>query len=326
MKRTTLRLLAASALTATGLAARAQRPGPPQQPIRWVVPYAPDGTTDQIARLLAPRIARELGEEIVVDNRPGAASILGATFVARAAADGHTIGSADSGTLAFNPAMYASLSYDAEKDFSFIGGLGRMPLVLVVGPRQAARNLREFLVLARRSPGALSAGSSGPGAPLHVALELFKQQSRTDIRHVPYKGSAPALADVAGGQLDAMFIDLPPSLAAIRNGKVRVLAVATPQRLALLPEVPTLAETGLAGFEGYAWQGLVGPARMPELTVARLNRALSAALRAPELRAQLEERGIEPMPASPSEFARFVREEQKRWGALIRAADIRLES
>jgi len=325
MKRHTLRLLAASALTAAGLPARAQRSGYPQQGLRWVVPYAPDGTTDQIARLLAPHLARMLGQPVVVDNKPGAASIVGATFVARSQADGHTIGSVDSGTLAFNPVMYSTLSYNAGKDFTFIGGLGRMPLVLVVAPGFPARNLREYLSLVRRTPGAISAGSSGPGAPLHVALELFKQHSRSDIRHVAYKGSVPALADVASGQLDSMFIDLPPSLAAIRAGKVRVLASATPQRLPLLPEVPTMAEAGLPGFDAHAWQGLVGPAGLPEAVTARLNRELVAILRLPEVRGRLEERGVEPMPGGPAEFAAFVRGEQKRWAEVIRAADIRLD-
>jgi tripartite-type tricarboxylate transporter receptor subunit TctC len=325
MKRQTLRMLAASALTVAGVSARAQRPAYPQQAVRWVVPYAQDGTTDQIARLLAPRLARELGHPVVVDNKPGAASIVGATFVARSQPDGYTLGSADSGTLAFNPAMYSTLSYDAARDFTFIGGLGRMPLVLVVAPNFPARNLREYLSLVRRTPGAISAGSSGPGAPLHVALELFKQHSRTDIRHVAYKGSAPAFADVATGQVESMFVDLPPSLAAIRAGKVRVLATATPQRLALLPDVPTMAEAGLPGFEAYAWQGLIGPAGLPEGVVARLNRDLMAALRSPDIRGRLEERGIDPMPGTPAEFATFVRGEQKRWAEVIRAAAIQLD-
>jgi len=325
MKRRTLRMLAASAMTVAGLPVRAQRAPYPQQAIRWVVPYAPDGTTDQIARLLAPRLSRELGQPVVVDNKPGAASIVGATFVARSQADGHTVGTADSGTLAFNPVMYSTLSYDPGKDFTLIGGLGRMPLVLVVAPNFPARTLREYLSLVRRTPGATSAGSSGPGAPLHVALELFKQHSRTDIRHVAYKGSVPALADVASGQVDSMFVDLPPSLAVIRAGRVRVLATATPQRLALLPDVPTMAEAGLPGFEAYAWQGLVGPAGLPEGVGARLNRELVGALRLPEIRNRLEERGIEPMPGSPAEFAAFVRHEQKRWAEVIRAAEIRLD-
>ena len=323
MKRRTLSLLAASAFAAVGV--RAQPAPWPRQPIRWVVPYAPDGTTDQIARILAPVLSRDLGQAVAIDNRPGAATIVGATFIARAVPDGYTVGTADSGTLVFNPAVYNTLSYDAATDFSLIGGLGRMPLLLVVAPNFPARNLQEFLALVHRRPGSVSAGSSGPGAPLHVALELFKQHTRSDIRHVGYKGSAPALEDLIGGQVDSMFIDLPPSLPAIRAGRLRVLAVATPQRLPLLPDAPTMAEAGVPGFEAYAWQGLIAPARLPDTVRRRLSRDLVGALRTPEIRAQLESRGIEPMPMAPAEFATFVRGEQKRWGEVLRAANIRLD-
>ena len=201
-------------------------PAWPTQPVKWVVPYAPGGTTDVIARQLAVQMGKDLGQPVVVDNRPGAASIIGATLIARAPADGYTLGTADSGTLAFNPAMYARLSYDAGKDFSYIGGLGRMPLVLAVHPSFPAKNVQEFLAMARKEPGGISSASSGPGSPLHVALELFKQRTGTQILHVAYKGSAPALQDLMAGQIQSMFVDLPPSISAIRAGKLRVLAVA----------------------------------------------------------------------------------------------------
>ncbi|WP_198971827.1 Bug family tripartite tricarboxylate transporter substrate binding protein [Xylophilus sp. ASV27] len=324
MPRTSLRLLGA-ALLATCLGAQAQPPAYPQQPVRWIVPYAPGGTTDVIARGLAVKMGQDLGQPVIIDNKPGAASIIGATFIARSAPDGYTVGTADSGTLAFNPAMYSSLTYNAEKDFTPIGGLGRMPLVLAVHPSFPARNVQEFLAQARKTPGQVSSASSGPGSPLHVALELFKQRTQTDILHVAYKGSAPALQDLMAGQVNAMFVDLPPSLSAIKAGKIRVLAVATPQRLALLPDVPTMAEAGVPGFEAYAWQGFVGPAKLPAPVVARLNKDLVAALRHPETRAKLEELGIEPMPMSPQEFADFTRSEQKLWSGVIRAANIRLD-
>ncbi len=240
MKRNTLRLLGA-ALLACSLGAQAQGGAYPSQPVKWVVPYAPGGTTDVIARNLATRMGQDLGQPVIVDNKPGAASIIGATFIARSQPDGYTVGTADSGTLAFNPAMYASLSYDAGKDFTFIGGLGKMPLVLAVAPNFPAKNMQELLALVKRSPGSVSSASSGPGSPLHVALELFKQRTGTDLMHVPYKGSAPALQDLMAGQVQTMFVDLPPSLSMIKGGKIRVLAVATPQRLAILPDVPTMA-------------------------------------------------------------------------------------
>ena len=325
MKRQTLKLLAAASLAAAVLPARAQADTFPRRPIRWVVPYAPGGTTDLMARRLGPVLGRNLGQEVLVENRPGAASILGATFIARAAPDGYTLGTLDLGTLAFNPVMYSSLSYDAVNGFSLIGAIGRMPLVLVVNPAFPAASLDEFLAVVRKAPDGVSSASAGPGSPLHVAMELLELRTRTRIRHVAYKGSAPALQDVIDGQAQSMFIDLPPSLAAIRAGKVRVLAVATRQRLAILPGVPTLWESGVNGFEAYAWQGLAGPAGLPDAVVRKLNRELVAALRSPSNRGELEALGIEPMPMSAGEFTAFVRREQKFWADTIRKARISLD-
>ncbi|BDB24510.1 tripartite tricarboxylate transporter substrate binding protein [Cupriavidus sp. P-10] len=323
MKRIFARVLACTLLAAGCAAAHAETF--PSQPVKWIVPYAPGGTTDVIARGLAVQMGKDLGQPVVVENRPGAASIIGATAIARSAADGYTVGTADSGTLAFNPAMYASLTYNADKDFTFIGGLGRMPLVLAVNPSFPARDLNEFMALARKTPGKVTSASSGPGSPLHVALELFKQRTKLDILHVPYKGSSPALQDLMAGQVQAMFVDLPPSLSLIRTGKIRVLAVATPKRLAILPDVPTMAEAGLSGFEAYAWQGFVGPAKMPAPVVNRLNKELVAALQHPETRSRLEELGIQPMPMTVQEFTQFAHSEQKLWAGVIKAAGIRLD-
>ncbi len=325
-KRSTLRTLTAAMLAFSLPASQAIADGPyPQQIVKWVVPYAPGGTTDVMARNLAGRMTQTIGQQVVVENKPGAATIIGATMIARSAPDGYTVGTADSGTLAFNPAMYASLSYDPYKDFSLIGGLGRMPLVLAVHPDFPARNLQEFLAMARKSPGSISSGSSGPGSPLHVALELFKQKTGTDIMHIAYRGSAPGLQDLMAGQVNSMFIDLPPSLSMIRAGKVRVLAIATPKRLPLLPDVPTMAEAGVPGFEAYAWQGFVGPAGMPAAIVERLNKELNAALVHPDTRGKLEEIGIQPIPMTPKDFADFVASEQKLWAGVIKAANIRLD-
>jgi len=315
----------AAALLVCSLGAHAQSSPYPNQPVKWIVPYAPGGTTDVIARNLATRMGRDLGQPVVVDNKPGAATIIGATFVARSQPDGYTVGTADSGTLAFNPAMYASLSYDANKDFTFIGGLGKMPLVLAVTPNFPARNVQELLALVKKSPGTISNATPGAGSPQHVALELFKQRTGTDLMHVPYKGSAPALQDLMAGQVQTMFVDLPPSLSMIKSGKVRVLAVATPQRLPLLPDVPTMAEAGVPGFEAYAWQGLIGPAKLAESVANKLNKDLVTALEHPEMRAKLEELGIQPMPMAPAAFANFVRSEQKVWSGVIKAAGIRLD-
>jgi len=317
--------LVGAALFACALGGHAQQTVWPSRAITWVVPYAPGGTTDVIARTLATRMSQDLGQPVVAENKPGAATIIGATAIARAQPDGYTVGTADSGTLAFNPAMYAKLTYDAQKDFTLIGGLGRMPFVLAVTPDFPAQNVQEWLALVKASPGRISFATPGIGSPQHVALELFMQRTGTDLMHVPYQGSAPALRDLMAGQVQTMFTDLPPSLSAIKGGKVRVLAVATPQRLALLPDVPTLAEAGIADFSAYAWQGFIGPAKLADDVVARLNTHLVAALNQPEIRTNLEDLGIEPMPMTPAEFMRFVRAEQTLWHGVIKTADIRLD-
>lgn len=294
----------------------------PSQPMRWIVPYAPGGTTDIMARTLAAKMSKDMGQTIVAENRPGAASAIGATVIARAVPDGYTFGTVDSGTLAFNPWLYKNLTYNAEKDFTMIGGLGKMPLVLAVSPNFPAKNLKEFLELVRKEPGKISAASSGLGSPLHVALELFKQRTGTNILHVPYKGSAPALQDLMSGQVNSIFVDLPPSLALIRAGNVRVLAVAAPERLAALPDVPTMSEAGLAGFEANAWQVLVGPAKMPANIVSILSKQLLAAQNDPDTRKRLEELGIIPLTMTPEVLTKFVLSEQKLWADVIKAAGI----
>lgn len=294
----------------------------PSQPMRWIVPYAPGGTTDIMARTLAAKMSKDMGQTIVAENRPGAASAIGATVIARATPDGYTFGTVDSGTLAFNPWLYKNLTYNAEKDFTMIGGLGKMPLVLAVSPNFPAKNLKEFLELARKEPGKISSASSGLGSPLHVALELFKQRTGTNLLHVPYKGSAPALQDLMSGQVNSIFVDLPPSLALIRAGNVRVLAVAAPERLAALPDVPTMAEAGLAGFEANAWQVLVGPDKMPANIVSIISKQLLAAQNDPETRKRLEELGIIPLTMTPEVLTKFVLSEQKLWADVIKAAGI----
>jgi tripartite-type tricarboxylate transporter receptor subunit TctC len=264
-------------------------------------------------------------QTVVVDNKPGAASIIGATQIARSTPDGYTIGTVDSGTLAFNPALYSSLTYNATEDFSFIGGLGKMPLVLAVNPSFPAKDFKEFMEIVRKSPGKVTSASSGHGSPLHVALELFNQKEQVSLLHVPYKGSAPALQDLMSGQVDSMFVDLPPSIQLIKAGKLRVLAAATPQRLAVLPDVPTMDELGVKGFEAYAWQGLVGPKGVPEAVVAKLNASLNQALESQSIGEKFNELGIQPMPMSSLEFEQFAKSEGVLWGEVIRKAGIKLD-
>lgn len=313
------------ALSIALTASTAQAADFPDRTMRWIVPYSAGGTTDVMARHLASAMGSQLGQTVVVDNKPGAASIIGATIIARATPDGYTYGTVDSGTLAFNPALYATLTYDADKDFSYIGGLGKMPLVLAVTPSFPAKDFKEFLAAVKASPGKITSASSGHGSPLHVALELFNQKEKVDLLHVPYKGSAPALQDLMSGQVNSMFVDLPPSIQLIHAGKLRVLAVATPERLSVLPDVPTFDELGVKGFEAYAWQGLVAPKGTPDNELKKLNATLNQALNSDEIGKKFAEIGIQPMPMSPTDFEAFAKSEGKFWGDVIKKANIKLE-
>lgn len=323
MNKTLFKLL--GALSAAALMHTATAGDFPDRTMRWVVPYAAGGTTDVMARHLAAEMSTSLGQTVVIDNKPGAASIIGATQIARSTPDGYTFGTADSGTLAFNPALYSELTYDVKKDFTFIGGLGRMPLVLAVNPKFPAKNLQEFMDIVRKQPGKITSASSGHGSPLHVALELFNQREKVDLLHVPYKGSAPALQDLMSGQVDSMFVDLPPSIQMIKAGKLRVLAVATPKRLGVLPDVPTFDELGIKGFEAYAWQGFVSPKNTPDDIVNKLSGALNTALKSDVIAEKFDALGIQPMPMTPDEFAAFAKSEGQLWGDVIRKAGIKLD-
>ena len=281
----------------------------PSQPIRWVVPYPAGGGTDVVARTVAQAITPGLGKQVVVDNRPGAATIVGADAVAHAKPDGYTVLTADTATLAANPSLYKKLPYNAEKDFVYVGQLARFPLVLVANPNFPARTLKEAIDYAQKHPGKVNFASPGAGSPHHLAMELFMDQTRVKMTHVPYKGAAPAVQD----------------LLAVQAGKLRALGVATPKRLAVLPSVPTVAEGGVAGFEAYAWQGMVAPAGTPKAVVARLNAELVKALKTPEVQKKLEGVGVEAVSSTPEEFASYARAEAERWGKLIKAKGITVD-
>lgn len=277
-----------------------------------------------IARTVAKSLEQKLGQTIVVENRPGGGTAIGASAVSRAKPDGHTVGTADSGTLAFNPSLYKSLTYDPAK-FTYIGGLARFPLLLAVPASSPYKTVSELIEAAKKEPGKLSASSAGAGSPHHLALERFKQLTKTDIVHVPYKGAAPALQDLIGGQVDLMFGDLGASLPNIKAGKVRVLAATVPERLALLPDVPTMAQEGVGDFVAYAWQGLVGPADMPDEVVEKLDSDLKATLQSDEVRKKVEAMGVEIMPMTSSEFKSYADKEREDWAKIIEAGNITLQ-
>ncbi|MHA7124310.1 Bug family tripartite tricarboxylate transporter substrate binding protein [Achromobacter xylosoxidans] len=312
------------ALATLSLAATAQAQSWPTQPIRWIVPYPAGGGTDVLARTVVSGLEKPLGQTVVVENRPGAATIVGATAIAESAPSGYVLGSADIATLAFNPALYNSLTYAPSK-FTYIGGLARFPMMLAVNAGSAYKSLDDVLQAARKHPGKLTASSAGTGSPHHLALELFKQRTGADILHVPYKGAAPAIQDLLGNQVDLMFVDLTSALPNIKAGKLRILATATPQRLRDLPDVPTMAEQGVKDYTVYSWQGVVGPKGLPEAVTKKLSAELQAAIRTPAMTQKMADIGVQPMPMSAEEFRAYAEQERQNWAEVIRKAGIKRE-
>lgn len=316
--------LAACAATAAAPWARAET-GYPSQPIRWVVPYPAGGGTDVLARTVAEAMRGGLGQQIVVDNRPGASTNIGSQIVATAKPDGYTVMSADNALLAYNEHLYRRLPFHPDKDFTYIGGLSRFPLVLVVNPAFAAQTFQDFLAYVKAHPGQVNYASPGNGSPHHLAMELFKHRTQTFLTHIPYRGAAPAVQDVMGGQVPCMFLDLAAGLPVIQSGKVRALAIGAARRAAALPYVPTLAEVGVADAEVYAFQGLLGPAGLPPAITARLNAALNQALAAPEVVERMRAFGMEPLAGTPEQFHALARAEARRWGPVIAATGVKLD-
>jgi tripartite-type tricarboxylate transporter receptor subunit TctC len=322
-RRTLLTTLAATAAASAAPWARAQ--GFPEQLIKWVVPYPAGGGTDVIARTLAEAMRQPLGQQIIIDNRPGASTNIGADLVAKAKPDGYTILSADNAVLAFNEHLFSKLPFNPEKDFTYIGAIGKFPLALVVHPDFPAQDFKAFLAYVKANPGKVNYASPGNGSPHHLAMEMFKNRTGTFITHIPYRGAAPAMADVMGGQVPCMFLDLASGLSIIQGKKVRVLAIGTGARSKLLPDVPTLAEVGVPNSEVFAFQGILGPAGMPPAVVTRLNSELNRSFSTPAVMKRFSDFGMEAMPGTPQQFAELSRAESKRWGPIIKAAGIKLD-
>ncbi|PAT37394.1 Bug family tripartite tricarboxylate transporter substrate binding protein [Vandammella animalimorsus] len=296
----------------------------PSQSLRWLVPYPAGGGSDFLARTIGQSLSNRIDQAVVVENKPGGNTGIAASEAARAAADGHTMVSADNGTLVFNPALYQKLVYDV-KGLAPVTLMGRFPMILVTSPELPAKDLAEFTALVKSSANGFNYASAGAGSPHHLAMELFRTQAKLDMTHAPYRGAAPALSDVASGQVPAMMVDLAAGAGFIRSGKVRPLAVAHSQRLAQLPEVPTFAELGLPGVEAAALVGLAVPAATPKETIAALNRAVVETIREPQVEKKLIEFGIEPVGNTPEEYAALLESETTRWHRLIRELGIALD-
>jgi tripartite-type tricarboxylate transporter receptor subunit TctC len=314
----------ALALLAFCCGAAAQGEAYPSRVVRIVAPFPPAGAADLLSRILAEEIGPTLGQNVIVENRAGAGGRVGTEAVVRSPPDGYTLLMASQATNAINPALY-NLNFDPAKDLVSVAPVASVASVLVVNPSVKANTLQELLALARAEPGKLTFGSAGIGGATHLAMELLENLAKVDLTHVPYRGTAPAMTDVLGGRINMMFDTLPTALPHIQSGGVRALAVSTPQRHPVLPDVPTAAEAGVTGYDAVGWYGIFAPAGTPEPIVASLSSVIKTALAKPEFRARLTAQGVDPLPGDPAEFQAFVARDRARWTDLIRAANIKAE-
>jgi tripartite-type tricarboxylate transporter receptor subunit TctC len=297
----------------------------PSRTIKFIVPYLAGGTTDLLGRLIADQLKSGLGATVIVENKPGAATSLGAEQVARSEPDGYTLLMATSTTLAINKSIYRALAYDPVKDFAPIALVAAVPFVLIVNPQLPVNTLSEFILYAKTNPG-LAYGSAGNGSPHHLGAEMLKSAAGIDIRHVPYRGSVPALLDVIAGHISLMFVDLLPSLPQIHEGKVRALGVTTRTHVAAAPNIPTIAESGLPGFELVSWQGVVAPAGTPRPIVDRLAGEIGKLLADPSSHERFAAMALEPLPGStPDSFADYIKSEVDRWAEIVKNSGAQLE-
>lgn len=324
MKHTPVRWLGALA-AAFALAQPAVAADYPNGPIEWVIPYPAGGGTDIVGRVLADTMSKSLAQPIVVANKPGAATAIGASHTARAKPDGYTIMSADTATLAANPYLYRKLTYNPETDFADIGLTVRFPLILAVNPKLPVNTLDEFVAWAKQQADGVDYGTPGAGSPHHLATELFKQRTGLNLMHIPYKGAAPAVQDVLSGQIPFMFIDSAGGQQHLAAGTLRGIGVASRERLESFPNIPTLHEQGVTDFEAYAWQGVVAPKGTPDAVVQRLNHDLQAALANPAVVERFKAMGLEITPSTPAQMSEFAAAERKKWSQVIRESNITLD-
>jgi tripartite-type tricarboxylate transporter receptor subunit TctC len=290
----------------------------PSKPIKWVVPFAPGGTTDILARTIGEKLSVTLGQPIIVENKPGAGGGVGAEQVAKSPPDGYTIMGGTISTHAINASLYKNLPYDPVRDFAPITLIVRVPNMLVVNPDVPAKDVRELIALLKANPGKYSFASSGNGTSQHLSGELFKVMTGVEMQHVPYRGSPPALADVVGGQVTMTFDNITTAWPLVKGGKLRALAVTTAKRSPIAPDVPTLAESGLPGYEIGSWQGVFAPAGVSTEIVKRLNAEIVRIINAPDVRQKLVDMGAEPAPNTPEEFAAMVKAEVAKWADVVR--------
>jgi len=306
-------------------AGEAAAQGAASKPLRIVVPFTPGGGTDIVSRTIGPRLSDRLGRQVIVDNRPGAAGTLGADHVARSAPDGTTMLMGSSSEIGIAPSLYSKLPYDVARDFAVAAPVASTPMVLIITPSMPVKNVRELVALAKARPGEINYGSAGTGTGNHMWAEMFKHYTKTNLLHVPYKGAAPAMADIAGGQIQMMFNTLPASVGFVKAGRVRALGISSAKRMPQLPDVPTMIEAGVPGFEVIYWYGLFAPAATPKDQLQRVATEVDAVLRSPEMVTTLGSQGLEPLLQTPEQFAQFVRREIEQWGVVVKASGTKLD-
>ena len=327
MRRRDFMTLVGGAAATWPLAAHAQGPALdyPTRPITLIVPYAPGGGNDVLARGVAEPMSKTLGQPVVIENHGGAGGSIGTRQVAKSAPDGYTLGLGGTGTLAIDPTLYPNVGYDPRKDFAPVGLIATSPLIILVNPSLPAHNVQELIALAKAQPGKLNYASAGKGSGIHLGTVLFADTAGIDITHIPYKGSGPALTDLLGGHVSIYFSSLPPAIGLVKDGKLRALGVTGLKRSPSFPDVPTVAEQGMPGFEAVLHYGIVAPAGTPRPIVDKLNAALRAALDSEEVHRRIATEGAEPLPTTPDQYAADIDREETKWSALVKKAGAKAE-
>lgn len=325
MKRTTFLSIATASLLAALLPGAAHAQGYPNKPIRLIVPYAPGGATDIIGRAAAAELTKTMGQQVIIENRPGAGGNLGAEQVARSAPDGYTLLVSPSSLHGITPFLYTKLPYDPNKDLAPIIVLGSFANVLVMNPSIKANSVSELVALIKASPGKFTYASSGSGSTIHLSGEMFKSMLNLDIAHVPYKGSSPALTDLMGGQVSIMFDNIPSAITFIRSGKLKPLATTGPTRSSSLPELPTMIEAGFPGYISTAWFGIVAPAGTPKEIIARINAEGQKVTKSPDFIKRMNELGYDIVGGTPEQMAAMIQEELKRWGPVVKSSGAQVD-
>ena len=312
------------AVTLIGVCAAAFAQNYPARPIRMILGFAPGGSTDLVARVVGQKMAEAWGQQVVIDNRPGANGMIGADLVAKASPDGYSLLLSSIGPMAINASLY-KMPYDIVADFAPVTYTGNVTNLLVVHPSVPANNVKELIALAKAQPGKLTFGSSGTGGAPHMAVELFKILAKVNVIHVPYKGGGPAMADLVGGQISGSFASMPSSIPFVRGGKLRALAVTAPKRSPAVPEVPTISEAGIPGFAVLDWQGLFTTGKTPPAIVSKLNAEVARILALPDVIEKLAVAGVEIQTSSPKEWGDFVKSEIAKWAKVVKEAGIKVE-